>query len=207
MLRETRILPLWFRRRCRDASDERANGQQRVNLATRIVLPIIARFLCAAAMVRHRSLSAACDETKMFFLIRCVFWLWVVFSTIFAQPSSEHATYASPHARPAAAASQPIGSGAQAWLERAATSVADRCATAPATCLAMAAQLSRLAASNIPVAKPSSAEVTLAAPDIPHRVDVPLPPRRPRSFARMARPTLEKTARHEYLMDQLRAEF
>jgi hypothetical protein len=144
----------------------------------------------------------------MFFLIRCVFWLWVVFSTIFAQPSSEHATSHAPqHVPPATAmASQPVGAGAQAWLERAATSVADRCATAPTTCLAVAAQLSRLAA-NIPAAVPARVEVPRMAPEIAHRVNVPLPPRRPQSFAGMARPTLEKTARHEYLMDQQRAEF
>lgn len=142
----------------------------------------------------------------MFFLIRCVFWLWVVFSTIFAQPSSEHAApHASQSAAQVTAVARPIGSTAQAWLERAATSVADRCASAPATCFAMAAQLSRLASSSIPVAAaPRASQIAL---DSPHPAAVPLPPRRPRSFAGMARPTMEKTARHEYLMDQLRAEF
>jgi hypothetical protein len=143
----------------------------------------------------------------MFFLVRCVFWLWVVFSTIFAQPSSEHATPRAPQSTPPAAALQPIDSSAQAWLERAATRVADRCESAPATCLAVAAQLSKLAGSTLPASAWSSAQVTQIAPSVPHLADVPLPPRRPQSFARTARPTLEKTARHEYLMDQERAEF
>jgi hypothetical protein len=140
----------------------------------------------------------------MFFLIRCVFWLWVVFSTIFAQPSGEHAT---PQSAPSSAALQPNTSSAQAWLERAATRVAARCGSAPATCLAVAAQLSKLAGSSVPGSAWPSAQVTQIVPDVSHVANVPLPPRRPQNFARTARPTLEKTARHEYLMDQERAEF
>jgi hypothetical protein len=144
----------------------------------------------------------------MFFLIRCVFWLWVVFSTIFAQPSSEHAvTHRSTAVTSASASSLAPASGAQAWLERAATNVAGRCASAPATCLAVAAQLSRLAAGNLPQAEAQGADAPRVTPVLPRRANVPLPPRRPQSLARMARPTLEKTARHEYLMDQQRAEF
>ncbi|MEJ0052644.1 MAG: hypothetical protein WDN02_15830 [Methylovirgula sp.] len=143
----------------------------------------------------------------MFFLIRCVFWLWVVFSTIFAQPSGEHGTPHASSSAPQAVALQPIASNAQAWLERAATRVADRCGSAPATCLAVAAQLSKLAGSGIPASAWPSAQVTQITPEVPRNPDVPLPPRRPQNFARTARPTLEKTARHEYLMDQERAEF
>jgi len=143
----------------------------------------------------------------MFFLVRCVFWLWVVFSTIFAQPSGEHATPRAPQSAASATALQPVASSAQAWLERAATRVAARCESDPATCLAVAAQLSKLAGSSVPASSWSSAQVTQIAPDVPRIADVPLPPRRPQSFARTARPTLEKTARHEYLMDQERAEF
>jgi hypothetical protein len=143
----------------------------------------------------------------MFFLVRCVFWLWVVFSTIFAQPSAEHAAPRAPQSAPSATALQPIASSAQAWLERAATRVADRCENAPATCLAVAAQLSKLAGGNVSAPSWSNAQVTQIAPGIPRVVNVPLPPRRPQSFARTVRPTLEKTARHEYLMDQERAEF
>jgi hypothetical protein len=184
-----------------------ANGQQKVNLAASIVVPIIARFLCAAARISHRSCYGRVRRDNMFFLVRCVFWLWVVFSTIFAQPSSEHTTPRAPQSAPSATALQPVATSAQAWLERAATRVADRCESAPAACLAVAAQLSKLAGSNVPASSWSNARITQIAPDVSRVVNVPLPPRRPQSFARTARPTLEKTARHEYLMDQERAEF
>jgi hypothetical protein len=143
----------------------------------------------------------------MFFLIRCVFWLWVVFSTIFAQPT---ATGVAPH-RPdvaRAAASEPVGEIAQAWLGAAATRVADHCAAAPSACLAVASRLSKLALRHelaVP-GEPGLEAAPARLKPMPRFAAVPLPPRRPQTFARTLRPALVKTAPHEYLMDERRAE-
>jgi len=143
----------------------------------------------------------------MFFLIRCVFWLWVVFSTIFAQPSANGTAPHRPDAARPVAVSEPVGEIAQAWLGAAATRVADHCAAAPSACLAVATQLSRLAIRR-ELAAPGEPGLE-AAPHlkpVPRFAAVPLPPRRPETFARTVRPALEKTARPEYLMDERRAE-
>lgn len=149
----------------------------------------------------------------MFFLIRCVFWLWVVFSTIFAQDSTHGTSVRQPQPPQASAPAQSIAPVAEGWLRGAAAQVADRCAASPATCLAVASQLSRLAAGReerapAPMAAPRAAPV-----EVPRRVDVPLPPRRPNFPAHFAglgdggvQPKLEKTARRAYLMNQSRAE-
>lgn len=145
----------------------------------------------------------------MFFLIRCVFWLWVVFSTIFAQPSGNGTALHRPDAaRPAVASSEPVGEIAQAWLGAAATRVADHCAAAPSACLAIASRLSKLAIRH-ELSEPAQPGLAAASPHLkpmPRFAAVPLPPRRPERFARTARPALEKTAPHEYLMDERRAE-
>jgi hypothetical protein len=44
-----------------------ANGQQKVNLAASIVVPIIARFLCAAARISHRSCCGRVRRDKYVF--------------------------------------------------------------------------------------------------------------------------------------------
>lgn len=145
----------------------------------------------------------------MFFLIRCVFWLWVVFSTIFAQSAADGgATQGAPAPKQSAAA-QPVVHVAQAWLAAAAARVADKCAAAPETCLSVAAQFSKLAA-NREAAVPANAEPAMSLrptlSDI-HFENTPLPPRRPdfRPLGK-AKPVLEKTGRREYLMDRARAE-
>ncbi len=161
-------------------------------------------------MLRHRlHCSAEASETNMFFLIRCVFWLWVVFSTIFAQPSADDGVTRRPDpGRQPAATAQPVAHLVEAWLGAATARVADRCMASPAACMAVAQQLSKLAASReAPPARSTVAKGGQLPSLAAHQVDVPLPPRRPVSFAKMAvRPTLEKTARHEYLMGQDRAE-
>ncbi len=146
----------------------------------------------------------------MFFLIRCVFWLWVVFSTIFAQDSTHGTSARQPTPPQASASAQSIAPVAANWLRGAAAQVADRCAAAPATCLAVASQLSQLAARQervpVPTAAPSAAFV--APVQVARRVDVPLPPRRP-NFTALGddlQPKLEKTIRRAYLMNQSRAE-
>jgi hypothetical protein len=147
----------------------------------------------------------------MFFLIRCVFWLWVVFSTIFAQ-NSTHDTLARQPAPHASASVQSITPVAEGWLRGAAAQVADRCVAAPATCLAVASQLSRLAAGREESAAPPTVTPRSAPVEASRRVDVPLPPRRPNFAAHFAGlgesppPKVEKTARRAYLMNQSRAE-
>lgn len=146
----------------------------------------------------------------MFFLIRCVFWLWVVFSTIFAQDSTHGTSARQPTPPQVSASAQSLAPVAVSWLRGAAAQVADRCAAAPATCLAVASQLSRLAAQRerapVPTASPTAAFV--APVQVAQRADVPLPPRRP-SFTALGeglQPKLEKTIRRAYLMNQSRAE-
>jgi hypothetical protein len=155
--------------------------------------------------------SGRANETSMFFLIRCVFWLWVVFSTIFAQDSTHGTSARRPMPPPqASAAAQSLAPVAASWLRGAAAQVADRCAAAPATCLAVASQLSRLAAHRehapAPTALPAAAFV--APVQVAQRADVPLPPRRPNftALGDSLQPKLEKTIRRAYLMNQSRAE-
>jgi hypothetical protein len=144
----------------------------------------------------------------MFFLIRCVFWLWVVFSTIFSQTTTDGPALRRPQPPRPVAAIQPFTRTAQTWLEAAASRVADRCAASPRTCLAVAAQLSKLAADHeVAGAAPANRVIAKSKPVASRLTDIPLPPRRPSFIAapKDAR-TLEKTARREYFMDQSRAE-
>lgn len=136
----------------------------------------------------------------MFFLIRCVFWLWVVFSTIFSQTTPDSPASRAPEASRRAIAAQPLGQTAQAWLGTAANQVASRCAAAPATCLAIASRLSQLATSQ------ERATTDLPRLATPHDAAVPLPPRRPSLRALKDGSRLDKTARREYFMDQVHAE-
>lgn len=142
----------------------------------------------------------------MFFLIRCVFWLTVVFSTIF---SSDHGAVA-PHqalapAQQTQAAQQQSVPGtlsadvmsqfARAWVSAALQKVWSRatgsCATAPAECAALAGRLEEFArehpyeqqaklehkSDKATVDDASGHDSVSAVP-----ADVPLPPPRPRRF-------------------------
>jgi len=144
----------------------------------------------------------------MFFLIRCVFWLWVVFSTIFAQTTADSGAPRHAPAPQAVAVAQPVVHAAQAWLAAAATRVADRCAAAPATCLSVAAQFTKLAVARDAPAPAAPLPAFALRPTLTDtRFDtVPLPPRRPNFSSAKAKAALEKTTRREYLMDRARAE-
>jgi hypothetical protein len=125
----------------------------------------------------------------MFFLIRCVFWLTVVFTTIFSpdpvpqkQPGQEQAVQ-----RPPAASW--IGQVMETWLGSALSFMdgkAGHCHEAPGDCLAMAAELSNVAANQrFARALEQSPALPQAAP---HLAQVPLPPRRPNILATNEKP-------------------
>lgn len=137
----------------------------------------------------------------MFFLIRCVFWLTVVFTTIFSQDPSKPPSQAQPAAQPAPPAAQ-VGALAQAWFSSAVSIAADqavrRCEKAPADCVVMAKRLPDMVASQR-LAR-SAAQTEQASPSAPIFADVPLPPRRPHAPASEKTATgLEKSPRAEYL--------
>jgi hypothetical protein len=143
----------------------------------------------------------------MFFLVRCVFWLWVVFSTIFAQTTADGGAPRHAPEQPSAVAG-PVVHAAQSWLSAAAARVASECAAKPAACLAVAAQFSKLAADRgaAPVSPDPRFALRPTLTDVPGS-NVPLPPRRPNfSFPLRMNSALEKAARREYLMDGARAE-
>ncbi len=137
----------------------------------------------------------------MFFLIRCVFWLTVVFSTIFntdqrpvvpaRQVEKVRLTETARPGRPAeAAAPEALGRMAQNWvataIERLWNKSSGSCAGSPADCAALAARLSDFArhqgfddpaAANAARAGPASAMA--AQKSLPSPAGVPLPPLRP----------------------------
>jgi hypothetical protein len=130
----------------------------------------------------------------MFFLIRCAFWLSVVFSTIFSPDFHEPATLS--HSRAQAVAEPPLGSLAHSWLN-AAVSVVERGALAYCVrtdCL----RPSDTAAGHFPVGRPAQQASFQAQAE----ADVPLPPRRPSfSLERAKLPGLEKSSRAEYVTE------
>jgi|SRR5579862_5758706 len=135
----------------------------------------------------------------MFFLIRCVFWLTIVYTTIFSPDSPK------PESRPQQAAQKlpsaaQAGELAQAWFSSAVAVVEDEaarhCAKTPAECIAIAKRLSDIAADRH-ILRATPALARFSAP----LVNVPLPPRRPRTLTseKTAR-GLEKSSQEEYLM-------
>jgi len=139
----------------------------------------------------------------MFFLIRCVFWLTVVYSTIFSQDPVRQEPVAQEHSQTQAAPRDKIGELAQTWISAALSLVErkaiDRCATTPADCLARTAILSpgrRLLAGTPTQQGPVQAQ---AVPQ--PAAQVPLPPPRPKFAAEKSmRSGLEKSSRAEYVM-------
>jgi len=150
---------------------------------------------------RRRSRPSAKQRlgAPMFFLLRCVFWLTVVFTTIFQQDSlrqkpmrSDIAAHAQPIERAAAAPSavelQPpapnANEAAQAWLKsaiaRIGSDLAGRCLEAPGECIA---SLSQAPKPQVPTMAKPSPEGRVAAQKIasltPAGPDIPLPPHRP----------------------------
>jgi hypothetical protein len=77
----------------------------------------------------------------MFFLFRCLIWLGLVFSQIAAQQGTDATALLGPAARAASQQTEDLG--------RTAMDAAGRsCMSSPETCLALAAQASRLAGPN-----------------------------------------------------------
>lgn len=136
----------------------------------------------------------------MFFLIRCVFWLTIVYMTIFSpdspkspQPRSQQA------ARPLPSAAQ-TAELAQAWFSSAVAVIEDeaarQCAKTPAECIALAKHWSDMGDQRRVDGAP---RVTQSPLTFAH---VPLPPRRPHALtSEKAGPGgLEKSSREEYVM-------
>ncbi len=124
----------------------------------------------------------------MFFLIRCVFWLSVVFSTIFSAQSNPPQRG---HAPTAERDIPPIGELTQTWFATA-VSFAER--EALAHCL----KTDRLQFSNRP-----AAPVFGSAAERVAQANVPLPPRRPAFGApKLQRAALENSPRSEYVMER-----
>jgi hypothetical protein len=121
----------------------------------------------------------------MFFLIRCVFWLSLVFSTIF---SAQSAAPQRPHAQTAEPGVPPIGDLTRTWFGTALSFVErealEHCLKTD--CL-------------------QSANHAGDAGSVPQRIaqaNVPLPPRRPAFAAsKLRRATLENSVRAEYVME------
>lgn len=144
----------------------------------------------------------------MFFLIRCVFWLTIVFSTIFntdqrpavpARPAEklQHVQSARQDSAAKGAFPQRLGQRVQDWvtaaIEAAGSKAAGSCAAAPGGCVALAARLSDFArhysfdgsgAENN--AAPAKAEAAQMAS--PPASAVPLPPLRPQRARLLVKP-------------------
>lgn len=155
----------------------------------------------------------------MFFLIRCVFWLTVVFTTIFSNQNP-----AAPHRQGEAAqqaqlvqthddSADKISQGVQNWvtaeLEEIWNKATGSCSQAPADCAALAKRLSDFARLHAPV-EPSYEKEAMALPvrdrtpqravtqASPATVQVPLPPLRPQHIRLSARPREAEAIRAQH---------
>jgi hypothetical protein len=121
----------------------------------------------------------------MFFLIRCVFWLSVVFSTIFSAQSSalrQH-TGAETFKRPVPQVSEL----AQNWI---------------ATLAFVKRQALKHCVETDCLPGQAAGHFLVSASRTVAQADVPLPPHRPTfAPAKSQRPTLEKSSRAEYVME------
>lgn len=136
----------------------------------------------------------------MFFPIRCVFWLTIVFTAIFSQDQAERQT------PPVTRISQALQGIVAKALGQVETRVAEHCTSRPAECFGVAAKLSAIAKPDIvkpEIAKPEIAKaevakepqaVATAAP-----TPIPLPPPRPTSQASGTHVAAEKLPRTEKL--------
>jgi hypothetical protein len=139
----------------------------------------------------------------MFFPIRCVFWLTIVFTAIFSQDQAERQT---PPVTRITQALQGIVAKALGQVE---TRVAEHCTSQPAECLGVAVKLSAIAKPDI--AKPENDRLEIAKPEITKRevtkepqavattapAPIPLPPPRPSSQASGTHVAAEKLPRAE----------
>jgi len=145
----------------------------------------------------------------MFFLLRCVFWLTVLFTAIFSQDPPRQRAQRQEQAIERPQAPWRIGELAQSWLNSVVSvvgsKVAGHCGNVPSDCVALAKELSDIAVSRRSASKEVPAE-PIAAQAVPQVfAHVPLPPRRPRisvtaETATTEQSGLEKTLRGEYLI-------
>ena len=158
----------------------------------------------------------------MFFLIRCVFWLTVVFSTIF---NSSQSSPVPPHRAEAVRQSVVVTTqaenddsatrlsrAAQDWVTAALESFWGRatggCAATPTECVALAARLSDFArgrsfdAQDRPRAVPASFQTAQADVSPAASIgEVPLPPPRPRHMGLLEKPANSGSARDRRVTD------
>lgn len=129
----------------------------------------------------------------MFFLIRCVFWLTVVYSTIFSPDSRAPAAPYQAQAQAVPKLEPQIGGVGQSWIG-AAVSFFEREAIAQCAktdCL----RPSGSAAEQLAAVRPAQQT------SIETQANVPLPPRRPMFDAQKGRSGLEKSSRAEYVIE------
>lgn len=135
----------------------------------------------------------------MFFLIRCVFWLTVVFSTIFSQDPIRQAPVAQEYSQAQAVQRARVGELAQTWFG-AAVSLIGRQAVARCAktdCL----KPSDAAAGHVLAVGPTQQVSAQAQAE----AAMPVPPRRPVFAAqKMRRSGLEKSSRAEYVTEHAR---
>ncbi|TAL78222.1 MAG: hypothetical protein EPN75_11580 [Beijerinckiaceae bacterium] len=147
----------------------------------------------------------------MFFLIRCAFWLAVVFNAIFTtdqgpvapsrQPAIMHQAQLTPSEQPVMQATAERGKVAShSWLDAILdhwrSKAASTCAMKPEDCAGIAARLADFArqhpfdpqasSSNWAEAVPSAPEGSTTSKASTPRADVPLPPARPRHLMKSA---------------------
>jgi hypothetical protein len=132
----------------------------------------------------------------MFFLIRCVFWLWVVFSTIFSpdrrEPPAPPQAQAQAQAQTIERAKRGLADIAQTWIDAAASLLARQ---AVDRCVATSCLQSPDAGHFLGVKPMLQAKAWGQA-------NVPLPPRRPIFKVQKAGLAgLEKSSRAEYVTD------
>jgi hypothetical protein len=135
----------------------------------------------------------------MFFLIRCVFWLSVVFSTIFSPDYREPVAPGQAQAQALPSAEPRIGVLAQSWIG-AAVSLIEREAVAHCVKTDCLKPADTAAGHFLAVAPAQRVSVPAQA-----YASVPLPPRRP-AFAsqNVRRSGLEKSSRAEYVIEHSR---
>lgn len=124
----------------------------------------------------------------MFFLIRCVFWLSVVFSTIFsAQPNPPQRGQAPTAERRV----PPIGDLTRSWFGTAVSFVERE---ALEDCLKTGC---------LQPAHRADRQILASTPQRVAQAEVPLPPHRPAFAApKLPRPALENSSRPEYVMER-----
>lgn len=195
---------LWFRTSCKTAG--LAKGKTNLSdLPADYGTNLIGLMPC----LRRRHDRAG--SGSMFFLIRCAFWLAVVFNAIFTtdqgpvapsrQPAAMHqAQLVQPEQPVTKAAVETRKVVSHSWLDaildHLRSKAASNCAMAPADCAGIAARLASFASqhpfdpqarsSNWAEAVPSVPEAAAGSKAPAPRADVPLPPARPRHLMRSA---------------------